>query len=144
MLSLCAFPPSLSPHSPPHTSLSKAINDIVFEVDCQLITVKDGDVDIGTYNPSDLSPLAHLCSGANPSAEEQDEGLEDGAKQVNNVAYSFRLQQVPFDKKSYTVHIKVHPSFFLPPSAHCSPTVGIYESSQGTLGKEPSREGQGI
>jgi len=69
----------------------KLIDDIVFEVDCQTITVKQGaDVDIG----------------ANPSAEEAGEGVEDGTEQVNNVAHSFRLQKVPFDKKSYLAHIK--------------------------------------
>ncbi|KAG5634477.1 hypothetical protein H0H81_001813 [Sphagnurus paluster] len=42
----------------------KLVDDIVFEVECQLVTVKAGaDVDIG----------------ANPSAEDQDEALEDGA-----------------------------------------------------------------
>ena len=57
-----------------------------------MITVKQGaDVDIG----------------ANPSAEEQDEGVEDGATQVNNVVYSHRLQSTAFDKKSYLVHLKV-------------------------------------
>ena len=42
-----------------------------------MITIKEGDVDIG----------------ANPSAEGgEDEALEDGAQTVNNVVYSFRLQ----------------------------------------------------
>lgn len=69
------------------------IDDIVFEVDCKMITVKDGaDVDIG----------------ANPSAEggDEDEAVEDGAKTVNNVVYSFRLQETSFDKKSYMTYIK--------------------------------------
>ncbi|OCH94111.1 translationally controlled tumor-associated [Obba rivulosa] len=69
----------------------KVIDDVVFEVDCQLITVKEGaDVDIG----------------ANPSAEEQDEQLEEGATQVNNVVHSFRLQQTSFDKKSFLTYLK--------------------------------------
>jgi len=69
----------------------KPINDIVFEVDCQTITIKKGaDIDIG----------------ANPSSEEQEEALEEGAEQVNNIVFSFRLQQVPFDKKAYITHIK--------------------------------------
>jgi len=69
----------------------KLIDDIVYEVDCQMIVVKEGDVDIG----------------ANASAEEQDEALEDGAQQVNNVVYSFRLQSTSFDKKSYLTYLKV-------------------------------------
>jgi len=63
----------------------------VYEVDCQLITVKAGaDIDIG----------------ANPSAEEQDEALEDGATQVNNIIHSFRLQATTFDKKSFLTYLK--------------------------------------
>ncbi|KAL4075822.1 translationally controlled tumor-associated [Scleroderma yunnanense] len=69
----------------------KTVDDIVIEVNCQLITVKPGaDIDIG----------------ANPSAEEQEEALEDGAKQVNNVIHSFRLQPTSFDKKSYLTYLK--------------------------------------
>ncbi|KAK7060600.1 hypothetical protein VNI00_001366 [Paramarasmius palmivorus] len=69
----------------------KLVDDIVYEVDCSLITVKPGaDIDIG----------------ANPSAEEQDEALEDGATQVNNVVFSFRLQSTSFDKKSFLTYLK--------------------------------------
>jgi len=69
----------------------KLVDDIVYEVNCAMITVKKGeDVDIG----------------ANPSAEEQDEALEDGAVQVNNVVHSFRLQATQFDKKSFLVYLK--------------------------------------
>ncbi|THH15491.1 hypothetical protein EW146_g4994 [Bondarzewia mesenterica] len=69
----------------------KLIDDIVYEVDCQMITVKAGaDVDIG----------------ANPSAEEQDEALEEGATQINNVVHSFRLSSTSFDKKSYLTYLK--------------------------------------
>jgi len=51
-------------------------------------------------------------SGANPSAEEQAEALEDGAQTVNNVIHSFRLQPTTFDKKSYLTYLKVAPSVF--------------------------------
>jgi hypothetical protein len=69
----------------------KVIDDIAYEVDCQTITVKKGaDVDIG----------------ANPSAEEQEEGAEDGAETVNNVVFSFRLQPTTFDKKAYLTYLK--------------------------------------
>jgi len=68
----------------------KLVEGIVYEVESSLITVKDGDVDIG----------------ANASAEEAGEALEDGAKQVNNVAHSFRLQTTTFDKKSYLTYLK--------------------------------------
>lgn len=56
-----------------------------------MVVVKEGDVDIG----------------ANPSKEEQEEALEDGAQQVNNVVHSFRLQSTSFDKKSYLTYLKV-------------------------------------
>lgn len=70
----------------------KEIDGAVFEVDCQMIQVKQGgDVDIG----------------ANPSAEEGDDALEDGVETVNNLVYSFRLQSTSFDKKMYLTYIKV-------------------------------------
>ncbi|KAF9132402.1 hypothetical protein BGW39_000190 [Mortierella sp. 14UC] len=63
----------------------------VYEIECAMISVKEGaDVDIG----------------ANASAEEASEDLEDGVSVVNNVVYSFRLQSTSFDKKGYTVYIK--------------------------------------
>ncbi|CAB4492927.1 unnamed protein product [Rhizophagus irregularis] len=47
----------------------KLVDDVVYEIDCQLVTVKKGvDIDIG----------------ANPSAEEAEEALEEGSEQVNN------------------------------------------------------------
>lgn len=51
---------------------------------------------------------AHLafCTGANPSAEDADEALEEGSSQVNNVVYSFRLQPTSFDKKSFLTYLK--------------------------------------
>jgi len=68
----------------------KEVDEIVYEVDCALMIVKEGNVDIG----------------ANPSAEETAEALEDGATQVNNVVHSFRLQSTSFDKKSYLAYLK--------------------------------------
>lgn len=70
----------------------KLIDDVVYEVDSAQITIKPGaDVDIG----------------ANPSAEDgDDEALEEGMITVNNVAYSFRLSETSFDKKSYITYIK--------------------------------------
>jgi len=68
----------------------KEIDDVAYEVDCALLVVKEGDVNIG----------------ANPSAEEMEEALEDGAKQVNNVVHSFRFQPTQFDKKAYLTYLK--------------------------------------
>ncbi|KAJ1921958.1 hypothetical protein H4219_000305 [Mycoemilia scoparia] len=70
----------------------KEINDIVYEVDCKLVQVKEGvDVDIG----------------ANPSAEGGDDDLDEaGVSTVNNVVHSFGLQSTQFDKKTYMTYIK--------------------------------------
>ncbi|KAB5595327.1 Translationally-controlled tumor protein [Ceratobasidium theobromae] len=68
----------------------KVVEDIVFEIDCQSITIGATNVDIG----------------ANPSAEGGDEAVDDDAKQVNNVVHSFRLQPTSFDKKSYLTYLK--------------------------------------
>ncbi|KAL5530717.1 hypothetical protein ACEPAF_6975 [Sanghuangporus sanghuang] len=70
----------------------KLIDDIAYEVDCTMIVVRPGaDVNIG----------------ANPSAEEQEEAMqEEGAQTVNNVVYSFRLQPTSFDKKTYLTCLK--------------------------------------
>lgn len=67
-------------------------------------------------------------TGANASAEELEEGVEDGAQQVNNVVNSFRLQSTSFDKKSYLTHLKG----MLPDSVTSLFTDGhrIYESCQ--------------
>merc|ERR1712080_526680 len=66
------------------------IDDVVYEADCAMVTVSGGDVDIG----------------ANPSAEDGVEELDDAAETVNNVVYSFRLQLTAFDKKSFLTFIK--------------------------------------
>lgn len=68
----------------------KEIDDIVYEANCQMIVIRDGEVDIG----------------ANASAEEQQEDLADGDQQVNNIVYSFRLVSTSFDKKSYMTYLK--------------------------------------
>ncbi|KAK6460323.1 translationally controlled tumor protein [Scheffersomyces coipomensis] len=68
----------------------KLVDGAVYEADCDMVTVSEGDVDIG----------------ANPSAEDAEDDLESGAATVNNVVYSFRLQQTSFDKKSFLTYIK--------------------------------------
>ncbi|KAF4120303.1 Translationally controlled tumor protein [Geosmithia morbida] len=68
----------------------KEIDGIVYEADCAMI--KEGGVEVDI--------------GANASAEEAEEGVEDSAQVVNNVVYSFRLQSTAFDKKSYLTYLK--------------------------------------
>ncbi|KAL8801525.1 MAG: hypothetical protein Q9223_006976 [Gallowayella weberi] len=50
-------------------------DDAVYEVDCKKVTLGSESFDIG----------------ANPSAEEAEEGLEEGAKQVIDVVHGFRM-----------------------------------------------------
>jgi len=47
-----------------------------------------------------------IDTGANASAEEAEEALEDTAVKVNNVVHSFRLQSTSFDRKSYLTYLK--------------------------------------
>lgn len=60
---------------------------MVYEVDCKMVTLGAENIDIG----------------ANPSAEEGEEAVEDSAKQVNDVVHSFQLSPM-FDGSS-----KVYP-----------------------------------
>lgn len=66
------------------------VDDVIYEADCDLVKIGGDNVNIG----------------ANPSAEDGDDDLEEGQEIVNNVVYSFRLQQTAFDKKSFLTYIK--------------------------------------
>ncbi|XDG00647.1 hypothetical protein ABKA04_000262 [Annulohypoxylon sp. FPYF3050] len=68
----------------------KEVDGIAYEADCAMIEI--GAVDVDT--------------GANASAEEADEGIEDSAQKVNNIIHSFRLQPTSFDKASYLSYLK--------------------------------------
>lgn len=68
----------------------KEVDGIAYEADCAMIEEGAVNVDIG----------------ANASAEEQDEALEDTSVKVNNIVHSFRLQSTQFDKKGYLVYLK--------------------------------------
>ncbi|OAQ62314.1 translationally-controlled tumor protein [Pochonia chlamydosporia 170] len=70
----------------------KEIDGIVYEADCAMITEEAVNVD----------------TGANASAEEADEALEDTAVKVNNIVHSFRLQSTSFDKKGYLAYLKAY------------------------------------
>jgi acetaldehyde dehydrogenase (acetylating) len=45
-------------------------------------------------------------TGANASAEEAEESVEDAVQRVNNIVHSFRLTNTQFDKKSYLAYLK--------------------------------------
>lgn len=68
----------------------KEIDGVAYEADCKKITIGNDNIDIG----------------ANPSAEEADEGVEENSQQVIDVVHSFRLNETQFDKKSYLGHLK--------------------------------------
>jgi len=100
---------------------SKEIDDIVYEIEAQLIIVKDGEVNIG----------------GNPSAEEQEEALADGAAQVNNVVHSHRLQKTTFDKKQYLTHLKGYMKEIKTRLTTSNPArVADFESKAGAYAKK--------
>lgn len=68
----------------------KLVDDAVYEADCAMVKVGGDNIDIG----------------ANPSAEDGGDDVEDGTEIVNNVVHSFRLQPTAFDKKSFLGYIK--------------------------------------
>ncbi|KAL6921373.1 hypothetical protein ACHAPO_004922 [Fusarium lateritium] len=68
----------------------KEVDGIVYEADCAMIEEGNVNVDIG----------------ANASAEEAAEDLDDTVVKVNNIVNSFRLQSTSFDKKSYLTYLK--------------------------------------
>ncbi|KAL4725573.1 hypothetical protein ACLX1H_007722 [Fusarium chlamydosporum] len=68
----------------------KLVDDVVYEADCAMIEEGGVEVDIG----------------ANASAEEAAEDLDDAKVKVNNIISSFRLQNTSFDKKSYLSYLK--------------------------------------
>merc|ERR1712080_94831 len=68
----------------------KLVDDIVYEADCAMITEAGVTVD----------------TGANASAEEAEEAVEDAETKVNNIVHSFRLQSTNFDKKGYLGYLK--------------------------------------
>ncbi|CCC71605.1 hypothetical protein NCAS_0H02950 [Naumovozyma castellii] len=68
----------------------KEVDGVIYEADCAMIKVGGGDIDIG----------------ANPSAEDGGDEVDDGSEVVNNVVYTFRLQPTGFDKKSFLTYIK--------------------------------------
>lgn len=97
----------------------KLVDDIVYEADCAMIT--EGKVDVGQcltppcpWAYPSCSGTMHIADtafhpvdiGANASAEEAEEALDDQVTRVNNIVHSFRLQSTSFDKKSYLAYLK--------------------------------------
>ncbi|KAJ2474638.1 Translationally-controlled tumor protein [Coemansia sp. RSA 2131] len=93
-----------------------------YEVECKMMVVKShGEVDIGS----------------NPSAEEVEEQLEDGAITVNNVVHAGRLQVTEFDKKSYIIYIKDYMKAIKAKLQETKPeSVAEFEKNAATLVKK--------
>ncbi|KAF2086383.1 microtubule/calcium-binding protein [Saccharata proteae CBS 121410] len=70
----------------------KEVDGAVYEADCKKITIGNDNIDIG----------------ANPSAEEGGDDLDENTQQVLDVVHSFRLNETSFDKKSYLGHLKTY------------------------------------
>ncbi|ORZ15077.1 translationally controlled tumor protein [Absidia repens] len=99
----------------------KLIDDIAYEVDCAMVTVGEGEIDIG----------------ANPSAEGGEEAAESTSQTVNNVIYSFRLSETSFDKKSYMTYIKGYMKAVKAKLAESNPErVPVFETKATTLIKK--------
>ncbi|CAA9996193.1 unnamed protein product [Nesidiocoris tenuis] len=71
----------------------KLVDDVLYEVYGKLVQRKHGDI---------------MLDGANPSAEEADEGTEEGVESGVDVVLNHRLcETYAFgDKKSYTLYLK--------------------------------------
>ena len=73
----------------------KKVNDFIWEVDGKRINVSEG--------------IDESLIGANPSAEEQEEALNDGVVTEIDVVYSNQLVQTSFpDKKAYGAYLKTY------------------------------------
>ncbi|KAH8673909.1 Mss4-like protein [Xylariales sp. PMI_506] len=69
---------------------STEVDGVLLEVDCAMISVGGESFD----------------TGANASAEEAGDDLEDGVQKVNNIIHTFQLQEMPMDKAGYKAHAK--------------------------------------
>jgi len=68
----------------------KEIDGIIYEIDCQMVTLR----------------AVQVNTGANAFADEAKEATDDGTIQVNNIVEKFRLQPTQFARKNYHVHLK--------------------------------------
>lgn len=84
------FPPGDEMFS--DTYKMKLVNEVMYEVTGKLETRKLGEIQL---------------SGANPSAEEADEGTEAAVESGVDIVLNHRLAETGFaDKKSFTVYLK--------------------------------------
>ena len=74
----------------------KEVDGIVYEVECKNLTKGPVSVNIGA-NPT---------TGEGEEVEDAGEAVDDSAVVVNDVVDAFRLEETPFDKKSYMTYLK--------------------------------------
>jgi len=68
----------------------KEVDNVVYEADCSKITIGGETFD----------------TGANASAEEGGDDVDESKETKIDVVHSFRLNETSFDKKSYLSHLK--------------------------------------
>ncbi|KAF5402914.1 Translationally controlled tumor-associated [Paragonimus heterotremus] len=70
----------------------KLIDGAIYEIDAKFITVSN--------------TLDDRLLGANPSAEEAEEKVDDGSERVIDLVHASRLVETNFEKKSFTLYLK--------------------------------------
>ncbi|KYK61866.1 Translationally-controlled tumor protein [Drechmeria coniospora] len=101
----------------------KEVDGVMYEADCAMITEEAVSVD----------------TGANASAEDGEEAMEDQAIKVNNIVHSFRLQSTQFDKKGYLAYLKGYMKAVkaaLQESGASADTITAFEKGAQTYVKE--------
>jgi len=75
------------------SSKMKLVDGCVYEVECQLVTRKQGEIQI---------------EGFNPSAEELDEGTDDAVESGLDIVLNQRLIETGFSKNDYKNYLKTY------------------------------------
>ncbi|ENN77227.1 translationally-controlled tumor protein homolog isoform X1 [Dendroctonus ponderosae] len=95
----------------------KLVDGVIYEVYGKHVTRKNGEIQL---------------AGANPSAEEADEGTEEGAESGVDIVLNHRLQEsyaFP-DKKSYTLYLKDYMKKLIPKLEQDAPDqVDIFKNN---------------
>jgi len=100
----------------------KLIDEVVYEVYGKYETRKDGEV---------------VLAGANPSAEEGDEGTEENAVSGVNIVLDNRLVETGFDKKGYTGYLKEYMKKLVEKLSESAPDqVSVFKENMNKVMKE--------
>ncbi|XP_077554975.1 translationally controlled tumor protein [Haemaphysalis longicornis] len=75
------------------SSKYKLVDDCLFEVECQHVTRKHGEIQL---------------DGANPSAEEVDEGTDEAVESGLDLVLNMRLVETGFGKSEYKTYLKTY------------------------------------